>query len=226
MEIRESFEIMEALNSATNHGIFYKAENMKVSHFHGFDDWNVTDLTNALLPGKTCRTFTLKLDGPHGHLHVTNWISRKFGNDIRALFSYCDGLEYPQGRWGIEPHRIQTENGEITVYKDDESGVRTFSPFSLSALKPLKAIPAKWTMRHVYAAIANKQFKRLQCKGVYTDDYAWDDAVNYRKGDIKSPLDFLQSIIDSPSGWRCYASGNSVAVNCHHFDTNEFIPVI
>jgi hypothetical protein len=226
METRDKFDMMDALNTATNHGVYYRAENMAISHFNGFDDWNLTDLTNALLPGKMCRTYSIKCNAPHGHLIVTNWITRTFSDDMRALFAYCDGLQFTTGQWGLEAYRVNVEDHTIEIYRGDDQGIRTFSPFALANVKPLKAIPAKWTMRHVYAAIINHQFKSLKCQGVYTDDYAWDDAVNFRRGEIASPLDFIQAIINSPSGWRCYGSGGKVIVNCHHFDNNEFIPAI
>jgi hypothetical protein len=81
----------------------------------------------------------------------------------------------------------------------------------------------KWTLRHAIRALVNGQFEWLKCTGYYTDDYAWDMAMNYRQGEIPDAVSFAADVLESPSGW--WVSGreeNVVYMCCHSFDNNEF----
>ena len=218
MKIEETFNMDEFL-SPGNHEVFYKSENMKVVRWSGFDDWQITDLSNALATGKTCIEYSLKSDrGGHGDLLVTNFVFSKFGNDLKALWNFCEALEIA-GYNSVEVEGIK-------IYKGEVKGIRKFSPFNLDKIKPLKKIPKKWTLRHVYSTLVNKQFKDLKCTGVYTDDYAWDDACDYRRGEISSAIEFIKGILEHPSGWRVWDHGDSIGVCCHSFDNNKFVPVV
>jgi len=199
--------------------VYFKTENMKVSRWSGFDDWRVTDLTNALKSGKDCVEYSLKAEsGEHGNLLVTNFIYSKFGNDLKAIWNFCENLEL------VGYDSFVTEG--IKIYRSESKGVRVFSPFNLNNVKPLKAMPKKWTLTHVRSALVNGQFKDLRCNYVLTDDYAWDAAVDFRKGSIKAPIEFIKGIIENPSGWWTSFRDGSVAVCCHSFDSNEFTPVV
>lgn len=217
MKIKEKFSMNEILNESGP--MYFKAENMKVSRYSGFDDWRITDLTNALVPGKDCIEYCLKSEnGPHGNLDTTNFILSKFGDDLKALWNFCESLE-------LVGYDSFTTKG-IIIYHSTEKGIRVFSPFNLNQVKPLKSMPKKWTLSHVRSAIINNQFKDLKCNYVLTDDYAYDSAVNFRKGAIKASLEFIKDIIECPNGWWTSYRNGVVAVCCHTFDSNEFTPVI
>lgn len=223
MNIEKTLNIKDMLNKIYDHGVYVESENLHVQRWSGFDQYAITDLTNVLATGKTCRAYSIKSKGEYGNLDATNWLFRAFDGDLRKAFDFCETLSFEKDQWGYNK-LYQIENVEIM--RRDEKSNRTFSPFALDRIKPLKAMPAKWTMRHVYAAIINKQFSKLKCDGVYTDDYAYDSAVNYSKGEITHPLAFVRRIIESPSGWHCFVSGGWVNVDCHSFDGNSFLPVI
>jgi hypothetical protein len=218
MKIIDKFDIGEFLNATGT--AYFKDENMRVSRYSGFDDWVITDLTNALRRGKSCREYTIKSErGAHGNLVVTNFIYKFFGSDLKKLWKFCSALPFQK-----EYDPVRTDGLEI--YRREIKSVRVFSPFNLSVIKPLKTMPAKWTLNHVRSAIVNNQFENLKCTGVYTDDYAFDDAVNYRKGKIKAPLPFIKDIVERPSGWWASFNGGSVKICCHSFNNNEFTPAI
>ncbi len=218
MEIKKTFNMNELLNHIDNTA-YYETENMKVSRWKGFDDWRITDLTNALTSGKVCIEYTLKAEhGQHGNLLTTNFIEDRFGNDLKALWAFCEAIELV----GFDSF---VKDG-ITIYRSEHKGVRIFSPFNLNKIKPLKTIPKKWTLRHVYSALVNGQFTELKCNGVYTDDYAYDNAVNYRRGEIAKPLEFVKDILENPSGWHAWNNGTDISISCHTFDCNSFVPVI
>jgi len=220
MKIEKTFDIHKMVN--TSGSVYFETENMKVSIYHGSDTWRIVDITNALKTGKTCTEYSLQTAiNDRDNLPVTNYISHNFGNDLKKLFNFCETIEFKNHKYGgLEHHDI----GDIRIYKSLIKGVRVYSPFAKIA--PLKKFPKKWTLRHVFAALNNGQFKDLKCKGVYTDDYAYDNAVNYRMGEIKAPDSFLKRILESPSGWWCFEQNGVVSICCHSFDSNEFTPVI
>ena len=205
--------------------IYFKAENMKVSRWSGFDDWRVTDLTNALKPGKSCREYCLKsVSGGHGNLNTTNFIYSAFNGQLDRLWIYCESLTFDHK---YNPVRVTSPiEDDVEIYRTDVQSIRVFSPFNLNNVKPLKSMPKKWTLTHVRSALVNGQFKDLKCNYVLTDDYAWDAAVNFKKGSIKAPIEFIKGIIENPSGWWTSFRDGTVAVCCHSFDSNEFTPVI
>ena len=48
-------------------------------------------------------------------------------------------------------------------------------------IRPIKT-PEKWTLPHVWKAILSGQIYMGQCDGRYTDDYAYDAAVDFKSG--------------------------------------------
>ena len=190
---------------ANDHGTIYvRAENIMV--WQGADSIRVTDLTNALATGKECR-----------YVSIRDW---KDG---------CGAVNHVRGRYReqLDEHTEDSEAGSFNIYTGTEPGRRTFSPFALGRIKPLKAKPGKWTIPHVIRALINGQYERLKCNGQYTDDYAWDAAVDFRRGAIESAVDFCRDIIKDPSGWWAMErEGGRVSICCHSFDSNEFKAVI
>jgi hypothetical protein len=63
---------------------------------------------------------------------------------------------------------------------------------------------------------------RITCRGSYTDDYAYDAAVNFQRGDLDPDgiLTLADDIERDPSGWRCSAYGEKdgeLSLRCHSF---------
>ena len=65
-----------------------------------------------------------------------------------------------------------------------------------------------------------------QCDGRYTDDYAYDAAVDFRSGMELHLPSFAKELIEDPSGWHVYPSSKGkdglvqLSVNCHSFNMN------
>lgn len=123
----------------------------------------------------------------------------------------------------IDDYSICSDSEKISVYLREEQATR-FLAKNLSVYKPLKEVPKKWTIPHAIRALINHQFEWLHCDGVYTDDYAYDNAVNFREGEIKDAVNFAKKIIESPSGWWCNDCDKNgvVSICCHSFDCNSF----
>jgi hypothetical protein len=63
---------------------------------------------------------------------------------------------------------------------------------------------------------------RVTCNGVYSDDYAFDAAMNYRRGELseEAVLEMADLIERSPSGWWCSAwqtEDKTLRLGCHSF---------
>ncbi len=179
--------------------IYVEQGNIKV--WQGNDTIRVTDLTNALARGKTCK-----------EVAVSGWNKP------------CGALNCVNGRYAelLAEHAADTEIDGLQVYVTEADGKRTFSPFATGRILPLKSIPKKWTVPNAIRALLNGQYRDLRCNGVYTDDYAYDNAVNYKRGVIADAVAFCVDIIERPSGWWVSERDGKVSICCHSFDSNEF----
>ena len=193
--------------TASQKGTYYvKKENIRISI--NVNSISVIDLTNAMQSGKQCKRVSIH-DKYNSDICAKINFMATINNDFKSLLTYTN-----------------QEFDHIDVYTANNDSIRTFSPFAVDKVKPLKEMPKKWTMKHVYKAILNNQYMGLTCNGIYTDDYAYDYSCNYRQGEILKAMDWIKDIIEHPSGWWCSMSNNVVHVCCHSFDSNEFTPVI
>lgn len=175
---------------------------------------SLTMLANAQKRGEVCKRYTFDLDsetmqGMQALCHVVNAVDF----DLSGLVSILESMDFSRGTVEVFGFKVR---------RSEEPAMRVFSPFHLDRLKPLASVPAKWTVRHVLRVLANGQFDQLSCRGKYTDDYAYDSEVGFRRGRIADPLSFIKNIIESPSGWKAYDKGDGmVGISCHTFDCNE-----
>lgn len=181
---------------------------------------SVTLIGDALKRGKFCPRYILSTISGH-NAGLLNFVNGQHGSRLSALVAYLEGLAFPVGRFGgFEALAVDG----LTIHKEMRPAMREFSPFNLGQLKPLPKAPEKWTLAHVVRALANGQFEDLSCNGRYSDDYAYDAASNYSRGQIADAIGFVQGLIEHPSGWwTCGEPGGRVSVCCHHFDSNSFV---
>lgn len=188
------------------------------------DHLRITLLDNALATGKTCAEYVVSTQGFRGHaVDIINMFTRLVGEfSIPAVKRHLMSLTFTADRYGNMSRNLD-EEGTMTVSLSYRDSNRVFSPFSLERLKPLKEIPKKWNITTVKRALANNQFRNLRCNGRYSDDYAYDAAVNFHKGAIAA-MPLLEDLVTSPSGWwtSLDEKTNNVSICCHHFDSNSF----
>lgn len=201
----------------------------------------IQDLTPAMKAGQQCDHFTFRWWPDDAIPFGIDEIFRRHEFNLRAVFTELQKLPWqrqPLYGGGVSDTSWQPFRNHglaallpelpapvgvghsLELFRDSKPGRRVFSPFV--KVHPLPAAPAKWTIPHVIRALLNGQFADLQCTGVYTDDYAYDAAANYRQGVITNATAFARRIIESPSGWWTGANGDSVSVCCHSFDNNRF----
>lgn len=173
------------------------------------DSIRFTDIADALKTGKVCKVVSLN--------------ASYTAVDKCAIINWFNSIEDIRG---FVLNAVEDDLGDIKVYVNEDKSVRTFSPFNINVIKPLKSSPAKWSVRNAMKALLNGQYTDLQVDSNYTDDYAYDAAVNFGKGAIEDVLEFCQGIIEGPSGWRVWESDGKITVNCHHFNYNSFKLVI
>lgn len=204
--------------------VFIENDQLKVHMYNG--TMIITDISNALKTGKDCVKYSIKNEVWGDNEGLYRFI-HEYGYDFKQIFEDLENVSFvAYEKWdGYEEKDFKG----MKVYKSTEKAIRVFSPFNLKYLKPLKETPKKWTVRHAVRLVVNGQYENLKCNGVYTDDYAYDAAVNYRQGEIKNGLAWIKGIIESPSGWwvsdRC-GNDTELSICCHSFDSNSLVPKI
>lgn len=222
MKIQENINEESLLNEFG--AFFFKKEQLKVQLYNG--SVNITDISNALKRGKECVSISFSYFGRGGHAaDFWNWLNEEFDGSLEFLFKFYalqdNGSEFQQRIENMSDYKID-------IYLSREKAIKVFSPFALNNLNPLKSAPKKWTMSHIVRALANGQFKSLNCEGVYTDDYAFDAAYNFQKGEVSSSIKLVQELINDGSnrGWWVSSiqerNPNYIEFHQHHFKGYSF----
>lgn len=180
-------------------GNYYYSLHQYAPDYNGDLNYCLIDLTNAGKAGKDCAEYRIS-----GNI-----------KDFKQVFE-CnfDDVFYEIATNSIDGLKVNKWIGK---------GVNFFNPMTIKEnYKPLKEEPKKWTVKHALRAIVNHQYENLKCDGYYTDDYAYDNAVNFGIKEIKNTMLFLKKVIENKSGWHVYTYDNKVCLNCYSFDTNSF----
>ena len=165
----------------------------------------IIDLTDALLPGKACKKIVFQ------------------PKDEYSPYVMHAGLDTFRAVYDTFFVRGEKPEMDCHIWQSDLKSTRVFSPFR--KIKPIQA-PEKWTLPHVWKAILSGQIYMGQCDGRYTDDYAYDAAVDFRSGMELHLPSFAKELIEEPSGWHVYPSNKGkdglvqLSVNCHSFNMN------
>lgn len=177
------------------------------------------DVTNAFKTGKSCIGFRLEALGDEASNRLQNYLA-VVNYNIPAFIDWCASLDVDFESYN---DRYVDKDRRISISKREPKGVETFSPLALSHLKPLKEIPAKWSLSHVRRLLAAGQYSYCGTELRLTDDYAYDAASEFGKGECSGEA-FLKELIESPSGWRVsqcngsYQDGDNLAIWCHTFE--------
>jgi hypothetical protein len=185
----------------------------------GYASLSAHDVTNAFKTGKTCVGFILEAQGADAIDRLGSYLAAvKY--DIPAFIDWCALLDIDFESYNV---KYVDQERQISISKREKKGIETFSPLALSHLKPLKEIPQKWTLSHVRRLLAAGQYSYCGTELRLTDDYAFDAAYNFGKGEGCGES-FLKDLTQSPSGWRVsqhndrYKDGDTLDVWCHTFE--------
>ena len=229
---------------------FLQRDQIKAHLYNG--SLRLVDIIDAMKPGKVCEEFCFNLNWHSGFPAGLSGLFKRHDYNLRALFNELRDLKWQQRRhWKTQEPLVPSRGsawqefklpeiitqlpdfsqltgkpGEsIELYRTELRSVRVWSPFA--KVNPLSEKPKKWTVTHVVRALLSGQFTNLKCEGKYSDDYAYDAAVNFHIGDFSThAVAFARRILESPSGWWAYQrdghDDNCVSICCHHFDSNSF----
>ncbi|MGP9039208.1 hypothetical protein ACT1WM_22290, partial [Bacillus stercoris] len=192
--------------------VYVEAEKLAVSLYD--NAMRIYSLTNALKRGKTVKK------------HVVNFFASTHIEEKEVIHMYMDSLNISFSELIIKaisndlPDMEMGSNRSVNNIHEEEKAVRVFSPFT----KPKKVNPhTKWTIQKVAKAILAEQITKGVRRMTLTDDYAYDAAVNFRKGEIMDLVSFARDLIERPYGWwvrvdEVTDKTMKLSVSCHHFD--------
>ncbi len=216
------FKVLATTPAKANYNFFsgesyYFADSLLyVEMYSGQQSIVITDVTNAMKPGKTCQQVKFSGVWNSNKCEVANLL-HQYGDDFRQVFAALAEIPAVKYNGGTD---VVLRGIEGRAYNSEEPSIKQFSPFA--TVNRLKEVPAKWTLAHVVRALVNGQFTGLKCNHHYTDDYAWDAAVNFQQGSIV-PTGLIQELVDSKSGWWVSADKSGyLTVACYSFKSYGF----
>ncbi len=151
---------------------YFEAENLYFRRTFGGDGMiKLIDLHNAQKTGETCEEW--RISPAYGERQsLLTLLNREGIDSIPQLLELCRSGKVPEN---------------LSICTQTYKGVDMFSPFV--EVKPLKALPEKWTKRNFAQALMSGQLYRGEVDYRYTDDYAYDAAVGFRSGvSIQMPV--------------------------------------
>ena len=173
----------------------------------------ITDMSNAGKRGTQCPQFFIESSNDAPRL--------AFWNEL--LRDHIEELLMATTKEVLPAHLFRSY---LRFGLDRIKSVRLM-PLDLATIKPLKIKPKKWTIPHIIRALINGQYENLRSCYTFTDDYAFDNSVNFQEGPIVDGIQFAAKIIKNPSGWWVMEGHESkLGINCHGFNSNEFTPKI
>ena len=158
----------------------------------------ISDVSNAFLRGKIVTELSINKDWASGDKALCNIFMNV--TCIKEMFDSLLKIANTSKHIPIYQDEPISPENRATVYIRQKKGVDFYSEFKLNNIKPLKAEPKKWNLSSVIRALANKQCEGLKCNYKYTDDYAYDNATDYGKGEV-DPDSMLRSIYNVKRGY-------------------------
>lgn len=178
----------------------------------------IIDLTDAMKPGKTCARWLFS---------VSPW---KMDADRLCMTEYvemsaprCDTLAEIVA-WLRAGKRLLDVDG-LTFTAGTQASNRTFSPFV--PVKPVK-LGERLNAGTIAKAIRAGQIVAGRTEGRYTDDYAFDAATDFGRGEIDVQA-FAQDIYENPRGWRFWWHDDTrreIVAAFHTFDYKTLVVAV
>ena len=203
---REEFRVIDLLNQYDD--LYFEGLNISARPYR--NSLVVIDLANAMQNGKACTRWLFSVSPWHMD---TSRLS--FTAYIKMAAPECDTLAELVD-WLRAGKPLQEVDG-LTVSVGGQPGNRTFPPFA--PVKPVK-LGDRLTAATIAKAIRAGQIVAGRTDGRYTDDYAFDAATDFGRGEIDVQA-FAQDIYENPRGWRFWWHDDTrreIVAACHTFD--------
>lgn len=202
----EGFRVIDLLNQYDD--LYFEGLNVSAHPYR--DSLVIIDLVDAMKPGKRCARWFFS---------VSPW---KMDADRLCMTEYvemaapeCDTLAELVAwlRAGKPLHEVDG----LAVDTGAQASNRTFSPFA--PVKPVK-LGERLNAATIAKAIRAGQIVAGRTEGRYTDDYAFDAATDFGRGEIDVQA-FAQDIYEHPNGWSFWWHDDTrreIVAACHTFD--------
>ena len=202
----EGFRVIDLLNQYDD--LYF--EGLNVSAHPYSNSLVIIDLADAMKPGKSCTRWLFSVS-PWKMDAARLWMTEY----VEMAAPECDTLAELVA-WLRAGKPLQEVDG-LTVDIGAQASNRTFSPFA--PVKPVK-LGERLNAATVVKAIRAGQIAagRTECR--YTDDYAFDAATDFGRGEIDVQA-FAQDIYEHPNGWRFWwrdETRREIVAACHTFD--------
>lgn len=201
-----AFRIFDFLNQYDD---LYFSDSLISAHPYR-DSLVIVDLANAMQTGKTCARWLFS--ARPWHMDTSRLCLTEY---IEMAAPECDTLAELVA-WLRAGKPLQEVDG-LTVSVGEQPSNRTFSPFA--PVKPVK-LGDRLTAATIAKAIRAGQIVAGRTEGRYTDDYAFDAATDFGRGEIDVQA-FAQDIYENPRGWRFWWHDDTrreIVAACHTFD--------
>ncbi len=210
----------------SGHCTYFQNLKWQYEYWSGSECMLLTDLQNALLFRKECVSYRIVMKAFRADMCKAFYeLVRKYAKSSSPedVIQWLHTIEMVDlGKYqGVGAKFISSDDVEVVIYRQSQPSHTVFTPFDIQRMKPLTELPKKWTIAHLRRVIANGQFVRLKQDYYLTDDYAYDAAVNYRKGYISNPFRMLAELIgdDLSRLYPTSADGQMVLhFGCHSND--------
>lgn len=202
----EGFRVIDLLNQYDD--LYFEGLNVSAHPYR--NSLVIIDLANAMQNGKTCTRWLFSVSPwrmDAGRLCMTEY--------VEMAAPECDTLA-DLVAWLRAGKPLLDVDG-LTVDTGSQASNRTFSPFA--PVKPVK-LGDRLNAATIAKAIRAGQIVAGRTEGRYTDDYAFDAATDFGRGEIDVQA-FAQDIYEHPNGWRFWwrdESRREITAACHTFD--------
>lgn len=166
---------------------FYEDLNVHVKSYS--DSFTITELDHAQKKGEECTRYNVS--------------ARSYTTD--AGLYLANELNIHTVKELVEAVRNDRDMGDLAVYKSEQKGVVTFSPFVEQ--KPIKT-PKKWTKTLFQKALMSGQIYHGVLNQRLTDDYAYDAAYNFGSGRSLDTIATAKDVMESSWGGSTYVHGS------------------
>lgn len=200
------FRIFDFLNQYDD---LYFSDSLISAHPYR-DSLVIIDLANAMQTGKTCARWLFS--ARPWHMDASRLCLTEY---VEMAAPECDTLAELVD-WLRSGKPLQEVDG-LTVSVGEQPSNRTFSPFA--PVKPVK-LGDRLNAGTIAKAIRAGQIVAGRTEGRYTDDYAFDAATDFGRGEIDVQA-FAQDIYENPRGWRFWwhdETRREIVAACHTFD--------
>lgn len=122
------------------------------------------------------------------YAEVIKVVSETFRNNQEVGLLFGKEVRVTPSEYYVFDALLDIDGSRLKIRFDEVPSQQTFNPFKLERVKPLTKLPRKWKINDLVKVLVNGQFHSLKRNYYYTDDYAYDAAVGFRKGYIENPL--------------------------------------